>query len=150
MSNWAPLFGCKTESQTKSEDDTIAEDDDLKVTLGANEKWVIRVVVYISTTGNADFQCDFDGPAAECLHIDIHFADHNLITGDYSVWKDAYEDAFAVNFTSGDINTDLRCDISIEVGDAAGDFVFRWAQGNSHADETSVKKGSFIKANRVG
>lgn len=128
---------------------TVADDPDLTISLSAGT-YIIRVSLCFSnasTSPGEKFKVAFSGTysiATGTLEIGNHVAAG--IRGSYPNSTDA--DVFAPTFSDANRNEWGFVNVFLKAT-GTGTFSLQWAQSTSHADATTLKKGSFMQIQRI-
>lgn len=126
-------------------DNVLNTDAELKFTAGALETWWLKFVLFITTTANADFKLSVTGFSG---YYFAQFSDPVPVTGT-SYWMFNTAGAASTMNIATTI-TELPLYVYAYVTSGGGmDLGIQWAQGNSHADTTSVLGYSTMEAWRV-
>jgi hypothetical protein len=129
----------KIASESVSGDSTLTADTELKIPFEANKTYAIRGVVSYTSTANADFKFDFNGPASPTSVL------IKTIDGVDTVTSVVAYGAAVTTLQSDSIQKNINFNGVIQNGTTAGDLEFRWSQGTSHSDATSVLLGSYLE-----
>jgi hypothetical protein len=135
----------KSATVTIQSDDSLNADAELLFPMEANTTYRFRARIFYQTTANADFKYDYSGPAsptAVWLRRQVMAANASAYSG-IGTYLNLTPGAIAVLGGAGVGLIEL--DGLIENGANAGNFQFSWAQNTSIAEDTSVKKGSYIE-----
>lgn len=125
---------------------TLQNDDELTFAIAANEIWIARYVLYVTTAATPDFKAAIDVPASATLLMQAAgFSGGSIINTDHLETADAT----AIAFPNCGTDNYIIIDATVENGANAGNVVLQWAQNTSDAGSTTVKEGSFLVANRV-
>jgi len=130
---FAKIF--KETTENVSSNNTLHTDAELKVQLRANKVYAFYIQIYYQSVAAADFKYDFTVPTdAIGTRIDNSWTSkaENLVVdiGD--------ETSLTTNF----IQAVLSFNGFVDVKGTSGEFAFRWAQENSDAGITNVKRSS--------
>ena len=133
-----------TADQTVTSSTTLVEVPALTLSLGKYERIAFRYSVWYSCTANSDIKYLVDVPASITLYrlSDSGSVDH--AGGEISNTVIAAEGSaitIAVSGTEGFLNLNGM----LENGSASADLKFTFANGTSHADGTTVRRGSNIE-----
>lgn len=147
--NRVRVFEQKPVDQSKTQDTTLADDNDLVFSVGANELWHALFVLDVSTGPVHDIKVQIATPDA----------------GDAGTFRGWFELNAAGNLDSLklDVNTSLQLNLIpagstssvifiegyVETGGTAGAVRLQWAQNVSQPSATTVKQGSFVWARRM-
>lgn len=139
----------KTADQEKASDTTLANDDELYVTVEVNAVYVVKFELFYQTTSTADFQFSITGPASpssvgirgfaggrnttSTAFIDLDFGETNTVSG-------------AASGNGGHV----EAVIFVKNGSNLGNINIQWAQNTSDAIATILYAGSYISWMRVG
>lgn len=137
----------KTVDESLANSTTLQDDDDLTITLGANQTWVIDGYLHVETTSNQpDFKFAFTVPGGATFNAGFHVNENatNILAGALNTSGVSQ----TVNLTSNAPSI-LVYKIMIQMGGTAGDFTIQWAQDNSNSTAINVLTGSFFMASRV-
>ncbi len=163
---WGPvgqesdIVTVKTATTTRTSN-TLTNDDDLGISVGAGETWQFEIVAIMQVNGTGDIQWGLSGPdlsgggwlSATSLMLTAK-------SGAGAVYSDTYIGFYHTSYTNvgsynagKDINgsiyrRELTVRGSVKTGSTAGTFAFKWAPLNS-AGGATLYLGSYIKARRV-
>lgn len=135
----------KTTDETKTSDNTTADDTVLKFSVAANTKYRFVLQVFYYSGATPDFKYQFTGPASPTV---IGYRRETTAHGASTVTNSllsAYisTDASITVGTSG--IGQIRLWGILHNGANAGTVAFAWAQNTSDASNTTVYAGSFIE-----
>lgn len=130
----------KTADQTVTNSATLADDDELKFAVGANEVWELTLGLRLNAHSTPDLKFAFTVPSGATI----------IYTEIYRISPDDENDATTAVTVAGS-NNDARVLLSLLYtgGASAGDVQLQWAQNVSDANETKVLTNSFIIAHRL-
>ncbi len=134
----------KKTSETKNTDTTLAADGELKFRVAANDAFAVRALIVFDTTASADFKFGFRGPSSPSL---VRLTSFVMDAGETAL-EVAKEENFSTTTTLASTGGDhglIRTAGVIVNGSNAGEVSFQWAQGTSHANDTTVRLGSVIE-----
>jgi len=137
-----PKIILKTADETMTSDDTLTNDAELLLAIGANEVWLFRFLLRLISHTTPDIQFDLalpSGATGRGILYDYKTAPGNwrLIPGTpLSVPTDSTE-------------TFLEIVITIVNSTIAGDVALKWAQDTSDANATTIYKNSCLIATRL-
>lgn len=140
----------KQTDQTKNSDITLANDSELVIALAANSKYLVDILVgfYFDATPGIKIQLAFSGTLTSWLANSI-ICEHDGTAVFTNSFNDATLTTTQVITSVSNTNGILRIKGIIEVGASAGNLSVQFAQNVSDAGNTTVKKGSFIKTNKI-
>lgn len=157
ISELRPLVGRKTADETVTSSTTLQNDDHMTVTLVANTVYAVRNVFFIAGDDAADLKVNYTVPTGTTGWMGQTAL--SAPTG-VSTEHDVNMVAFPVSGTA--LTFDLSIGIAdtnfvlatvdglMEVGGSGGAMTTRWAQKTSSGTGTTVKRGSFLMAQKVG
>lgn len=145
-SQWTTVS--KAADETRNSTAALTVDGALSFTMASSTKYRIRIVVFFSTDGDADFKFGFTGPSSpavvvarsERMGLSVP-ADSTPIFAHYA----AYDTTGKAVTQSGDFSGTASIDAIVHNGANAGDFQFTWAQNTSNAGDTTVRAGSYLE-----
>jgi len=140
----------KASDQSKTNDNTLGDDDDLKFAVLNGETWLVEIVGFVNVaSADPDFQFALNGPAATDIRFCLRICDVTGVVGNSpGDIKTAWEDELDINYTGA--TDDEFVARGVFTASADGTFARRWAQEKSEADATTVKRGSSLRAWRLG
>lgn len=134
----------KTSDQTKNSDTAFANDSQLAVTLPGAGRYKINAIISVTTSNVPGIKYGLSGPTLTHMMVVVDQT-YNFINelagytgGAYYAWHPG---------GSPDVGW-IRLDGIVEVS-AGGVLAFSWAQDVSDAANTTVKRGSFLSAEKV-
>ncbi len=147
---FVPLVGYKTADLSRASTTTPTNDPDLIVSLAASAVYKIQfAAMYACASTGIDLKFDFGIPAGS--------------SGEYVHWYWSGATTFAGPGNSADPWTQVRVGYAAASGDmgltghgiiftagTASTFGFQWSQNVSNATSITVRKGSFLVAQRIG
>ncbi len=137
----------KTSDESVVSSTTLQDDDDLFISLAANETWIVDGFLHILTTANQpDFKFTMTVPAGATMTAGYHVNENstNILAG--ALTSSGQQQS--VNLTQN-ASSILIYKVMIVMGGTAGDFQIQWAQDNSNGTAVVVKEGSFFIASRT-
>ncbi len=140
-------FARKTsdESYTNS---TLQNDDNLQVTIGANETWTIDVMIRV--VGSAgDFKFALALPAGSTMWVTATGDNDDSDDGFLEMTSSGTEYHISNFFSVNDTENLIHLKGIIVVGGTAGTVQLQWAQNSTNAIPTTVKAFSYMNATRV-
>jgi len=131
----------KSADETVNNSAVLQNDDELKLTVGANEVWVFSLYIPHYATATPDFKMGFTIPAGATFRW-------NTGAGGTWVWKES--DTVAV--AGSDALPERGCFVTgyIDTAGTAGTLQFTWAQNTATAVNTIVRAGSAVVAYQTG
>jgi hypothetical protein len=130
-------------------DTTFQDDDELKFSVGANEKWIFDFVLFCKgpNTGD-DFKVQFSGPTGARLNAAIYHPHRPEINPQTGV-EVRGQTLTAIAQSSGRIeieaiDTHVIIKGSISTDSTGGDVVLQWAKWIGSTADTRVKAGSYL------
>lgn len=150
------LFARKSADETVTSSISLQDDNHLTLTLVANTVYTMRMVMWIGGDDAADLRLNFTIPTGT-----VGWMGQLALLGPTgaSTASDMNAVAFAVSGTA--LSSDLSIGIAdtnfvtacveglMEVGGTGGAFTARWAQVSSTGTGTVLKRGSFLRAQKV-
>lgn len=145
-----------TSDEVVNNSNTIQADNELTITVGANEDWEFEfVVTYISTTA-ADFRCGLKFPTSPTqIAYGIDGLATNAAGSASSMVGDRKQTAglTADAATGADFGGDTNAAVVVlkgfvRNGSNAGSVTLWWAQATTTAVDTTRKAGSWVEARR--
>jgi hypothetical protein len=138
------LIAVKEADESVTSSTTLQDDDALQLTLAANSFYKLEAhLTVFSASANPDFKYRFEFGAVgnwSGLKEDA----------DQSTGFDINQTTNAITKTlSAGVATTIIVNIQMEIGGGAGPFKLRWAQNTSDGTATTVKAGSFMKAEKL-
>lgn len=157
ISELRPLVAYKTADETVTSSTTLQNDDHMTITLLANTVYVVRNVFMVTGDDAADMKVNYTVPSGT-----VGWMGQTALSAPtgVSTEHDVNMVAFPVSGTS--LTFDLSIGIAdtnfvlatvdglMEVGGSGGSMTTRWAQKTSSGTGTTVKRGSFLMAQKVG
>lgn len=136
---WTTIFKPTNQSKVNN---TKAADPDLKVTMLANTKYVIRGQGFV-TEGGGGFVGHFSGPASP---TNVQFMHYGIDAGatSFSASIVKQDTAYGVDLIASG-NCVFRFECIVHNGANAGDFTFDWAQLGTNAVATILYAGSYLE-----
>lgn len=140
-----PTIVRKTSDETLSNDNTLQDDDDLLIAVGANELWVGWVALNVNIKAASDFQCNLVPPSGSATII---------LQGGHADGISAGDDNFVRQFpaTLGLVHSDSDQNVGVllyfgtQIGGTGGNLQLKWAPINAVAESTTVRTGSYLVA----
>lgn len=144
--SWTTVF--KTADESKANNNTRASDTQLKVTLIANTKYVIRGYLSVDAASGGGFFAEFNGPSSPTYFqmMKIGMDGNSATTLSTNIVKQ--DVIYQVDFSTGeDCSCWFQC--VIHNGANAGDFTIDWAQATSFGTPTIMKAGSYMEYHQL-
>jgi hypothetical protein len=149
-----PVTVLKTASQSVGSE-TMTDDDHLKLPVGADQQWLIRLMVAASGHLNGDIKTNWSIPPGASGRKFVLGPQLDMASGGrlntsvrLNVLNWDTENRYGTE-TNGTAIV-IREEGVLETGSEAGEAIFRWAQNTAHSTATSVLSGSYISAQRIG
>ncbi len=124
--------------------DVLQDDDDLKLTMLANQTWHVEITLFVTTSNiNADIELDFTTPAGATWVLTVNTTDTVGVPNQAYYWDDT-AGATSVNYGV----TNKRPVVMqgwVSTAGNAGDFQLQWARF-AGAGTTTVTAGSYLMA----
>lgn len=149
-STWLPLrpgpyFAYKTADETIGGTTSIQNDNDLVLSLPADQSFFVKAVIAYGSPAANDFKFDFTVPSG---------ASGNYVFDRYAggVWIGASQVAWTtVTAVDGADLSPLYVELSglLHIASTPGSFQLRWAQNGPAGGVVSCKQDSFLMATRV-
>jgi hypothetical protein len=139
-----PLTAVKETDESVTSSTTLQDDDDLQLTLNANSFYKLEAhLTVFSASANPDFKYRFEfGSVGNWSGLKED--------ADQSTGFDINQGTNAITKTlSAGVSTTIRINIQMQIGAGTGVFKLGWAQNNSDGTATTVKAGSFMKAEKL-
>jgi hypothetical protein len=144
------VYAIKTADETHASTTTLQDDDELAVTLGANQTWEITsMIMAMANSTVPNLKMAFSLPAGASMRLFVNGTQDNTTS--------AYD-----NFTLTTSNTAKKMTIGvtnnatliaihgwITTSSTSGDVTFRWAQNTSNANSVIIKADSYITARQI-
>lgn len=139
----------KTADQTKTSNNTMADDNTLTFSMAANTTYRIRANIFFTAKAASDIRVKFNGPAAPTnIAYRMHYGE-TVTGGAGTTIFQSNASAYTGNDTSitaaSDFSGFVFWEATIVNGVNAGTFAFQWAQNTSVAENTVVLKGSTME-----
>lgn len=139
------LIARKTSDQTVTNSTVLVNDTALKVTLAANEVWLVSFKLWYSTPAAADMKVAFSSPSGNSHFLRAA----GLIQPATATLQDTYwtsanpgaESAFGQQVVSGEFIVIEGITVN---GANAGDLQLQWAQNTANASGTVMKTNSTV------
>ena len=134
----------KTADVTITSDSTLNDDADLLFAVAANEKWQFEGLIIFDSAATSNFQLSFAGPAGSVGAFAIQaYEDGTTVLGAVEIVAAL---GSGVTITTSDSSPWMvQFWGAIANGGTAGNLTFRWAQGASSGNATTVHAGSYLK-----
>lgn len=134
----------KTADETVNNNETLQNDDDLVIAVGANEVWLIHMVIYsLRITGDPDGKFAFAVPAGGAM------------VG-WEAWSKPTSQLVQKDYTAENLitiapnNTYRAWMHGMYIGGVnAGNLQFQWAQETATAEDTKILAKSFMLCQRL-
>ena len=155
-----PTVVRKTADEIVNNSTTLQNDDHLFIALGANEVWLIEVVLLIeSASATSDFQCGWAYPTGCSIKWGAVSAHKDgLEVSDWTTAQSGYP-GYTVNalFTETSARTSpgmvgiygIIFKAIVINGATAGNVNFQWAQSTATAEDTKVLTNSYLIAHKL-
>lgn len=139
----------KTSDTSRASTIVLADDPHLSFPVKNGETWLFHFKGFLTTvSATPDIRMALNGPATSDLRYSLHIGEHSGAPGPYEEIKTAWLSEGTVNFV-GAANDDFEI-YGVLTASADGNVSLTWAQQNSSADATVVKRGSSVTAIRLG
>jgi hypothetical protein len=136
----------KTADESVTNSTTLQNDDDLALSVGANEVWEFEAfVLTTSASGTPDLRMTFDAPSGSTISWQAVARDstdafsHPLVTASGTTISPA------INAGTTSL---VRVRGVLAVGSTAGTLRLQWAQNTADADAVTISANSFLKAGK--
>ncbi|HEU4417375.1 MAG TPA: hypothetical protein VFT55_00475, partial [Planctomycetota bacterium] len=139
----------KTGTDSVSGDNTVNNDDQLFLAMGANEIWEFEafIIASVGASNDPDFKFTFAVPTGATINwVATRQKDSDANSGGL-VPVTASGTERNVNMDNNDVFF-VRVRGIVQNGSNAGNLQFQWAQNNANATATSVQINSFLKAGK--
>lgn len=151
VNNWfVPLAAAKAADTSRSSNITPSNDPDLSIALAASAVYTVQLgLMYACASSGVNLRMQFTVPTGA--------------TGEYVHWYWSGSTTFDGPANSADLWTAARLPFIDTGGDmgftghgtiftssTAGNLTLQWAQSSSNATAVTMRKGSFIVAQRIG
>ena len=136
------LAARKSGDEAIANDNTYTADADLAVSVVENTNYVIDVAIVWDTDTNPDFKLMFTCPAGCTLVLPVTVAQEGTSVEDHDIYAASTGIAWAALNTN---NLSMVGQGTLEVAGVKGTFSVDWAQDTSHADNTTLHEGSYIR-----
>ncbi len=133
----------KTSDQSKTNNNTLANDNTLSFSMAANTKYSVRMRIYFTAPANPDFKYALTGPGSSTVRVERKLRAPNTTT--LAIGADTtYTGSTTV---TGDANSNgyLEIDVIVQTGGSSGTFAFQWAQESSNGTASTVLAGSYLE-----
>ena len=144
MENTSGILGMKivrkTVDETVNNSNTIQDDDELGLTVAANEVWIFDTLIIAATLITSDFKFQFSIPTGATLYYQD--------TGNTSA-SNAWTQTNIPSISAPNDNILLKFRGILINGATAGDIKFRWAQNTATVEDTKVLANSTITFKRI-
>lgn len=157
----AEVSRCKSADETISSDATLNNDNTLFFDADANSIWEVEVSLLLNAPNTtADWLFGWAGPASATMAWGPPFVFASALGSHSYFWTapqvaSGAQDALlaiggtlSIGSTVGVMGLHLKG--ILQVASTAGTVNFKWSQNTSNANNSTVKKGSFLKARRIG
>ena len=147
-----PGGAMKTADLVRDDTTTLADDNHLQVALAASTNYAIIMHLIITSSANADFKYGFTTPTSP---TQTGYRQHIYTIGGAASASGNIFETHATAQGLGSAQTVLVADSNIHSlprwgairkGANSGNLTLPWAQGTSHADDTTVGAGSWLLA----
>ncbi len=139
---WIPVR--KYGDETKSSNNTHADDGSLFFDAEASKKYAFRLNVFFDTTAAADFKYQIQGPSSPTI---IRYLTRDVAPAATAMTV-AVQTAFAASVSVLSASTNggfVEISGILHNGTTAGRVSFQWAQNTSDASNTTVRAGSWLE-----
>jgi len=131
---------CKTADETVNNSATLQTDDELSLSVGANQVWVVHYYLWVTTTATALFRANISVPTGADYDGTGYEGSSSAISPFYSGWD-------LITAYNGKL---VFLQALIRVGVNAGTVHLLWAQKTAEASDTVVEADSSMVAIRTG
>ena len=135
----------KTTATTRNSTTVLAADPDMKLTMGANEKFNTRWRIAFVTGATGDFKYRIVGPGTPALIRGRVTVTQTSGTAPAARVLIAYDTADQALTASAGFTGFIDIDLYVENGSTPGDLEFQWAQNTSDATNTTVSRGALLE-----
>lgn len=136
-------------SDESVQNNTLQDDNDLVMAIGASEKWLVEINIYFaSTTAAADFKYNVTFPTSPTAS---YWSTTGLDSGGSANTDAPVSPASATGDTSAGsgVVRHARVIATLVNGSNAGNITLQWAQNSTNATDTTVKAGSSMIGYRL-
>ncbi len=143
----------KTADQTVNNSNTLQNDDELFLAIGANEIWELELTLLLkASSGDSDFKLKFAYPVGCTIRWgsvghETTWPWNGVGTG--SAPTAIFVETDSAQFGSMNGETGLILRAIVVNGANAGDIQLQWAQNTGTAEDNKVLKNSYLIANRL-
>lgn len=132
----------KTSDETMNNDNTLQDDDDLKIAMAANEVWYFEAMLthIAASSGTPDIKIAFTVPSGATL---IWSGIGLGVSGAANVETEIVSGTAAAFGGGGDSHT-IQVKGIVIMSTTAGDLQLQWAQNTATAEDTDMKAGSWL------
>lgn len=141
----------KTADESVASSTTPQDDDELTLSVAANEVWLLRVTLWMSGDAAADGRVTFSVPSGATSRFGPHAMASAAAgpTGD-GVWSSTSAGtSISVGVTGTTFPNAITLWVYVANGATAGSVTLQWAQNATSATATTVHEGSHIVAHKV-
>jgi hypothetical protein len=140
----------KPTDETKTTDTTLADDDSLVVGLNASKSYIVDMVVFVIAESAApDLKFEITVPTAAELALCITMKRDSGGVNNVTFYDTSGTDESRNLAGSSVYILEIFGTVKTSMA-GSGNIAFRWAQNTSHADDLTVKKGSYIRVMETG
>ena len=138
----------KTANQGKASDETLADDNDLKFTIAANQNWIFKITVFAQSTSAApDIKIAISAPSDASVRFGFDAYGTTSATVDDGV-SSANTSSGLIAMSANELRV-IHIDGSVIGSSTAGTVGFQWAQNATNVATVTVSMGSWLEANKM-
>lgn len=140
-----PLFARKTSDETVNNSTTLQDDNELFVSVAANQVYKLHLMVGYSSGTTPDFKINFSLPSGATMPRS------SFITGGTgaAVQHGTFTGASVVGIDGQGSDASLQIWGTVVMGSTAGTVTLQWAQNTLNASDTIVRSGSTLELRLV-
>ncbi|MBI2639308.1 MAG: LamG domain-containing protein [Candidatus Sungbacteria bacterium] len=139
----------KSSDESVTSSTTLQNDDELKLTLAANQTYTVDAVVFASSaSSNPDLKIAFTVPSGATMTLGYIAASPNNLTTQGELLNSSGTASQVIPLRAN-APVVIHVKGTVVVGSTAGDVTLQWAQFTSNSTATTVKAGSYIRADQL-
>lgn len=139
----------KTADETINNVGTLQDDNHLLFTVVANETWFVEITIFYVSATDADIFYNITVPSGATVRFGHNALANTIssVTGDMTAFSSTTSNPGAGGTGGSDVTATYYA--FVEIGATPGTIQFVWAQTTAQMSNTTVRKGSYLKAFRL-
>ena len=147
ISNLHP-YAIKPSDESRTEDTTLTDDDDLVVAVVANATYWLHASISVEAASiTPDMRFGLNAPTSTTLHVTYHASSGGSFRQFETI--EAINTQYAVMQLAASTNNQISMTGTVQTAGTAGNVAFMWKQNTSSTDAVTVRQNSSLMLVRI-